>query len=225
MKSNRVVRALCFSSGVSFMLFMIRALSLKSTNYWYLNWNLLLAWIPLLFAVLVVKHLRTGPWISWRGILLTALWLAFLPNSFYIATDFIHLQRNSVDSLLLDIVMLLAFTFNGFILGYLSIYTIHKLLLKRVKTMTAHTIIALVFLACSFAIYLGRYLRWNTWDIVINPAGLLFDVSDRFINPAAHVQTFLTTALFFVLIGAFYVVAWQAMLELKAVVVSKTRHR
>jgi uncharacterized membrane protein len=215
MKSNRIVNVLLFSSFVSVALFLARAISLQSTNYWYLNWNLFLAWLPMLFSYYLVRHLVTGLWISWKGLALTALWLAFLPNSFYIATDFIHLQQNVNNSLLFDVVLLLSFTLNGFIVGYISVYAVHRLLLHRMKATTAHTLIGIVFLLCSFAIYLGRYLRWNTWDIILNPAGLLFDVSDRIINPAAHEQTFRTTALFFILISLFYIVIWRILNELQ----------
>jgi uncharacterized membrane protein len=67
-------------------------------------------------------------------------------------------------------------------------------------------LVAITLLLCSFAIYLGRDLRWNSWDILINPGSLLFDVSDRFLHPGAHPRTFVTTLTFFVLLGTFYIV-------------------
>jgi uncharacterized membrane protein len=87
--------------------------------------------------------------------------------------------------------------------------------------------VAIILLLCSFAIYLGRYLRWNTWDILVNPAGILFDVSDRFINPAAYPRTFSTTACFFVLLGSAYVFVWSAVAAIRrsasAAVVAKNK--
>jgi uncharacterized membrane protein len=100
--------------------------------------------------------------------------------------------------------MLFSFSLNGFILGYLSVAMIHKELKKRLQSRDVQIVLAAIFLACSFAIYLGRYLRWNTWDVLINPAGILFDVTDQFINPGAYGQSFLTTALFFVFISSTY---------------------
>ena len=213
MSIPKTVKVLLFSSGVSGLLFIARALSLGSTDYWYLNWNLFLAWLPLLFSYLAIRYVARHGWLHPKGLLLVALWLAFLPNSFYIATDFIHLLESPTSSLLFDTVLILSFTFNGFLLGYLSILPIHSLLIRRLRPTRAHITIAGTFLLCSFAIYLGRYLRWNTWDIVSNPLGLLFDVSERFINPSSHEQTFRTTALFFVLISTFYVVLWQLRTE------------
>jgi uncharacterized membrane protein len=207
MKQARLLRILVLSSIFSVLFFLVRVFNQRDLDYWYLNWNLLLAWLPLLFSVVLVRRLRTSAWSSWQNITLSILWLGFLPNSFYIMTDFIHLQHTSNDTLLFDVVLLLSFTLNGLLLGYISTFLIHDELKKRFNKRTVSSIIAGVFLACSFAIYLGRYLRWNTWDVLINPAGLLFDVSDRFINPGAHGQTFTTTVLFFVFITGTYIVA------------------
>jgi uncharacterized membrane protein len=85
------------------------------------------------------------------------------------------------------------------------------MLLKHLPPRLAHIMIASVLLLCSFAIYLGRYLRWSTWDVLVNPAGVVFDVSDRIINPVSHGQTFSTTLTFFLLLGSMYLVIWQAI--------------
>lgn len=215
MKFDRIVRSLVYSSLASNFLLFVRILSYRDLEYWYLSWNLLLAWIPLLFTILLVLNLKKIPWISWQNIGLTFLWLVFLPNAFYIATDFIHLQQASSETLLVDLVLILSFTLNGLILGYLSVVTIHQQLIKRISKLYSRYLIVFVFLLCSFAIYLGRYLRWNTWDILINPAGILFDVSDRVINPSQYQQTYQTTALFFVFLITFYYVVWQFYQELK----------
>jgi len=206
---------LLFTSSISVLLFIIRAFNQQSIDYWYLNWNLFLAWLPLIFAWQLVIGLKKWPWSGWQNVVLSLLWLGFLPNSFYIITDFIHLQHTLNATLLFDVVLLLSFTLNGLILGYMSVYLVHLQLSKRFQKSYVQAMIATVFLLCSFAIYLGRYLRWNTWDVLINPAGILFDVSDRFINPGAHGQTFTTTALFFVFISTFYITICQFMNALK----------
>jgi uncharacterized membrane protein len=154
-------------------------------------------------------------WLNWQALALTILWLGFLPNSFYLSSDLIHLQTPLAGNILYDTVMLLLFSINGYFLGFISLYLIHHQLIKRIKLRYAHTLIALVLLVCSFAIYLGRFLRWNTWDVLTNPAGLLFDVSDRFIHPTSQPETFLTTATFFVLLGSIYIVLWQLVRALR----------
>ena len=212
--AQRVVLALGFSSLVSVLLFVVRAFRYDSFDYWFLNWNLLLAWLPLIFAWQLHKRLKTQVWTSWQNIVLSFLWLGFLPNSFYICSDLVHLPIFSADAILYDAVLLLSFSINGFFLGFLSLYIIHRQLFRRLKQ-RSHIIIAAILLLCSFAIYLGRYLRWNTWDVLINPAGLLFDVSDRILNPSSHPQTFVTTLSFFALLGSIYVVVWQTVLAIE----------
>lgn len=203
-----MVGALLFSSLISVLLFLGRAVHYGSSDYWFLNWNLFLAWLPLLFAWQLHKCLKTQAWSTWQNLTLSFLWLGFLPNSFYICSDLVHLPIFSAGTILYDVVLLLSFSINGFFLGFLSLFIIHNQLFKRIKQ-RSHFIIAAILLLCSFAIYLGRYLRWNTWDVLINPAGLLFDLSDRIINPASHPQTFVTTLSFFALLGSIYVVIWQ----------------
>jgi uncharacterized membrane protein len=208
-KYGNLIKALIVSNAVSFGLFFIRVLGAESFRFWFLFWNLALAWVPLLFAYLLKQGLRERPWTSWQNLTLTALWLGFLPNSFYIVSDLIHVHLTGEINILFDVVLMFSCIFNGYVFGYMSVYLVHKELLKRIPTRDAHAIIGMVFLLCGFAIYLGRYLRWNTWDILLHPIGLLFDISDRFLNPAAHPQTFGTTLTFFALIASMYYVIWE----------------
>lgn len=201
--------ALGLSSLVSVLLYFIGIIHYDASIFWFLNWNLALAWLPLLFAIALVRYLKKNPSASLRAAGLVLLWLSFLPNSFYIISDLMHLNSIYTTHPLFFAVMIFSFSFNGLILGFMSIYLIHKELLKRIRPRAAHTWIAAVLLLCSFAIYLGRYLRWSTWDVLLNPAGVVFDVSDRLINPVAYGQTFQVTALFFVLLSSMYFVLWN----------------
>ena len=172
--------------------------------------NLLLAAIPLLISIWLVQRVAEYGWMKPAQMLLTIFWLSFLPNSFYLITDFIHLRETYEVGLLFDIVLLMSFALNGIVLGFASIYLVHKQIIKRIPPLSSMLIIQLVLLASSFASYLGRYTRWNSWDIVMRPAGLLFDVSDRFISPSLHEQTYLTTILIFSLLSSLYLVVWQS---------------
>jgi uncharacterized membrane protein len=196
------------------VLFIFRVIDAGNYRYNFLLWNLFLGWLPLLFAWLLVRNLQYRRWLSRDNLLLTALWIGFLPNSFYLVSDLIHLHITGEVSLLYDAVLFFSCIFNGYVAGFASLYLVHHELLKRKEWWRAHTIIAGVLLLCSFAIYLGRNLRWNTWDVLVNPAGILFDVTDRLISPFAHPQVFVTTTTFFALLGTMYVVLWQFLLAL-----------
>lgn len=212
---HHLIVALAVANAVSVSLFFMRVLGTHSSRYNFLLWNLVLAWVPVALAVWLVHRLTTSRWLSPANLVLTALWLAFIPNSFYIVSDLIHLQPTGEVNVLFDAVMFASFIFNGFIAGLISLYLVHQQLLKRLKTDQAHAVITGVILLCSFAIYLGRNLRWNSWDLVSSPFGLLFDASEPLLNPVAHPQAFLTTITFFMLIGSTYMVAWQFIMSLK----------
>jgi uncharacterized membrane protein len=212
----RVVYALIISNGVSLFLSVMRIIDAQNTRYLFLAWNLFLAWMPLAFAWWLVQRLKVSPWMSWQNIGLTLLWLVFLPNSFYLLSDLIHVNDTGEVSHLYDVVMLCSFIFNAYFVGYLSLFLVHRELLKRMIYERAHLLIAGVFLACSFAIYLGRTLRWNSWDLAANPFGILFDVSEGFVNPTSHPESVVTTGIFFLLLSSTYLVVWELVRALRS---------
>lgn len=206
----RLIASLAGLSTVSVLLLLGRVFASDSTRYFFLIWNLGLAIIPPLLAWGLVRRVKKYGWLQWQQMGLSVLWLMFLPNSFYLITDYLHLRATYEASLLFDVIMITSFVVNGLILGYISVFLVHRELLRKVTPVQAHVFIGLVFLVCSFAVHLGRYSRWNTWDILLKPAGLLFDVSDQFINPAAHSETYVTTLALSMLIASLYFVIWEA---------------
>ncbi len=205
----RVVLSLAGLSLVSIALLAIRMYRSHSTEYAYLVWNLFLAWVPLALSALMVRLLKTRLWSNWLLVLISFVWLMILPNSFYMISDYIHIQDMADADLLYGVVMFTSFIFTAALVGFSSLYVVHAELRKRIGRSVSSTLIAVILFACSFAIYLGRGLRWNSWDVLINPAGILFDVSDRILHPLGHPGTLSTTLSFFVLLGSLYIVGWQ----------------
>lgn len=194
--------------GISLLLYVLRLVGYG--NYFsYMVWNLLLAVIPFGLGIYLIKRLANTSWLATPNLLLTVVWLGFLPNSFYMVTDLIHVAEVDTSTIVFDTVMLLSFAITGLLLGYASVLMIHKALLQRVRRRSAAYIIALVFLLCSYAIYLGRYMRWNTWDVLINPLGLIANIIDSFVVPQEGSPMLQTTLLFFVFIGGLYLASLQ----------------
>lgn len=206
----RLIMSLVVLALVPLLLIFARVVESDSSRYLFLIWNLTLAAIPLLLSAWLVKGVQKNGWLKPKQLILSALWLFFLPNSFYIVTDFIHLRETFEVSLLFDGLMILAFVLSGLAMGFASVFLVHKQLKLRLSPARAGGVVLGVFLLSSFAIYLGRFSRWNTWDILLAPAGLLFDVSDRVINPAAHVQTYVITFVVFLILTSTYWVIWEA---------------
>ena len=208
---QRLIASLVAMSLIGVGLLIIRVVGSDSTRYIFMIWNLLLAFIAPLLAWWLIERLKKHRWSQPKQLLITTAWLLFLPNSFYVLTDFVHLRETFEASLVYDIVMFTSFAISGLILGYLSLFLVHEALIKRLGQKTAWQIISLVLFICSFAIYLGRFTRWNTWDVLLKPAGLLFDISDRVVNPIAHAETYQTTLILFVLLTSVYWVIWEAV--------------
>jgi uncharacterized membrane protein len=206
---QEVLATLLISSLVSLGLLVIRILVTGTMRLSFLAWNLILAWLPLIFAWWLRQRLSRKRPLIWQDVLIGFAWLGFLPNSFYLITDLIHLQSSGEVGLLYDTAMITSFVINGLLLGYVSLFIVHQITKRYLRRRDAYIFAQFALLLSAFAIYLGRYLRWNTWDVVINPAGLLFDVSDRIINPGSHMLTFVVTSTFFVVLGSTYAVVYR----------------
>jgi uncharacterized membrane protein len=171
--TTRFIYMLLTASCASVVLLFADSLHNHSFYFGYLIWNLFLAWLPLVLAVWLVSILNRKLWSSWQALGVSALWLAFLPNSFYMVSDYIHLREVSEHDLLYDAVMLTSFISVAVVLGICSLYMVHQEVIRRHSLRTCNFWLAGTLLLCSFAIYLGRDLRWNSWDILTNPGGLL----------------------------------------------------
>jgi uncharacterized membrane protein len=206
---TQYIIALGFSTLTSLALFAYGAWRNRSLDFDYLVWNLFLAWLPLIFAVRLVTVLQRKLWSSWEAAITSLLWLVFLPNSFYMISDFIHLQDVQRVNILYDTVMFTSFIYTGVVLGFSSLYLIHMQFRHRFTRLTSSAWIATMLLISSAAVYVGRDLRWNSWDVLTNPGGLLFDLSDRVLHPAQYPQMLLAIVSFFVLLLSMYGLLWR----------------
>jgi len=203
---KRVVVSLAALSAVSLVMWLVGVVAVHGWQFTYLLWNLFLAWTPLLVTALLVKLLRSRAWSSWLPFCVSVLWILLLPNSFYMISDFIHLGSVAPAHILFDVVLFTVIITTGVLLGFASLSMINDELDKRLPRDIVGPAIGVVILVCSFAIYLGRDLRWNSWDVLLNPAGILFDVSDHLLHPFQHGAMFTTTLSFFVLLGSLYAI-------------------
>jgi uncharacterized membrane protein len=213
---KRYVKSLGLLSALCVAFFVYRVLLSSTWRYSFIFGNLVLAWLGLVFGWLLATYLAKNSWLGWRSIGLTLLWLAFLPNTWYVLTDFLHVQPTGEVSEIYDIVLIGTLVINGFILGLTSLYLVHREILKRVSENISLLIVAGVILLSSFAIYLGRNLRWNSWDVIANPSGVILSVSDRIVDPLGHPRALNITGLFFVLLCSVYFAIWTFIHPIKS---------
>lgn len=170
-------------------------------TYQFLVWNLFLAFVPWCISSLLVMYKTKS------RILLTVLivaWLLLYPNSPYILTDLFHLHKGRVMPMWFDLVLILSFAWTGLMYGFSSLRDIESLLSTYVKRWYV-VVLSVVFMFISaFGIYIGRYLRWNSWDIITNPALLMYDIGDRFLHPFQHSRTWGVTIMMGLLLNMMY---------------------
>ena len=201
-----VMAALTLGAG---LVWVIAARANHSLAYWYLLWNLFLAWVPFVLGAALVFTARRYGWQSLQSFAMFVLWLFFLPNTFYMLTDYVHLQEFVRSNVMLDVVMFTLFVLNGLALGFSSVLMVHRAVVQKVSGRVIGIGLAALFLLSSLAMYLGRELRWNSWDVVSNPFGIVFNVSDLIIHPGAHPQAFEMILLFFGFLAVMYFAVWR----------------
>jgi uncharacterized membrane protein len=174
-----------------------------SGYYRFLIDNLILAFIPLLLSSVlrVVAHLRLHWAIQFA---LCSLWLLFLPNAPYILTDILHLTWASHAPRWYDLALLLSCSGTGLLLGYLSLIDVQGIVARSFGA-ACGWIFAMVSLVLSgFAIYLGRFLRWNSWDVLIEPTRM-FQIMSALLQPWAHARALGVTLIFGVILTLGYI--------------------
>ena len=159
----------------------------RDTGYASLIWNLFLAWLPLVFSLAVYERHQRGQRGGWRFYSLGALWLLFFPNAPYIFTDLIHLTAHFRRYFWVDLSLLLLVAFTGFLIGFLSMYLMQSVVADRLGKMAGWLFIVVVAGLSGFGrIYLGRFLRWNSWDILMHPMGVSHDIGYWATHPLAN---------------------------------------
>jgi uncharacterized membrane protein len=187
--------SLLLSSAFAVALFVARALYTGSDHYRNLLWNLFLAWIPFVVALVVYDRHRRGA--AGAALLAPAvLWLLFLPNAPYLVTDFFLLRWIGGAPVWFDVIMLTAFAWVGLLLGFVSLYLVHRVARDRLGAATGWLLVLATLALSSFGIYLGRFLRWNSWDFLVRPGAILADVWTRLSDPATGVKPVAVTVIF-----------------------------
>lgn len=180
------VRDLCFYRGTQ--------------TFFFLNWNLFLAWIPYLIALsLPFLYRKFNSKIIIVGALLC--WLLFFPNAPYIVTDFLHLKKRIGIPLWYDLMLFMSFAWTGLILGYVSLLEVQTFLRNFFSKTIVNIGSIIALLLCGFGIYLGRFQRWNSWDIITQPFSLFADILNILAQP--HTLGLAVVLSAFLLLGYF----------------------
>jgi uncharacterized membrane protein len=181
------------------LLIMARVVYSDTFYHTSLVWNLFLAWIPFVLAYVVyaIAWKRTRLYIILPVVVF--LWLIFLPNAPYMLTDLQDLTKPvSGAPLWYDVIILIWFSWTGMLMGVVSLYLMHEIVKREFGRLAGWVFVFMVAGLSSIGIYMGRFLRWNSWDILQEPTHILSDSLNLLLHPARSTIgfTFLMTAFF-----------------------------
>jgi len=161
------------ASVFSIVIWRVRTAFSGSFNYGFLIWNLFLAWIPFLIAYFTYTVTLNRKQIYVVVPIAAFLWLIFFPNAPYILTDFQHLAGSWRDvPVWYDVMLLIWFSFTGLLLGMVSLFLMQEVIRREFGRWVGWSFVAIVSFLTSAGVYVGRFLRWNSWDIFGNLNGM-----------------------------------------------------
>jgi uncharacterized membrane protein len=169
MKIEKITKSLIAVSVLATIFDVVRGDLLGKTGLLYLVWNLLLAWIPYVISSNFIQ--KDMPAKKFWPIFI--LWLLFFPNAPYLVTDVLHIASRLPSLLWYDSLLFFFFGWAGLLLGLLSLFHLHQYFKNRFSYNISEFIIFAICFVSSFGVYLGRFERWNSWDLFLNPLQLL----------------------------------------------------
>jgi uncharacterized membrane protein len=207
-RRSAVLGSLLLASAFACSVYTARVVYTGAFSYRNLVWNLLLAWIPLVLALWVYDRHRRGA----SALLLAGpavAWLLFLPNAPYLVTDFYLLREIGGAPLWFDVVLVSSFAWTGLLLGFVSLYLMQVVMADRIGAVAGWALVVAAVALSSFGIYLGRFLRWNSWDALANPGDLFTDIGAMLADPLAYEKTVAVTVLFTAFLTVSYLVLYN----------------
>ncbi len=182
-------------------LIIFRMLYSGTIHYVFMAWNIFLAWIPFVISQ-QFHHYRKKQ--LWKQLLLLASWLLFFPNALYIVTDLVHLQFESNMPWWYDLTIIFTSAFVGLLMAFVSLRNAELMLRRLIDPKLVMFCTPCFLFLGAFGVYLGRFQRWNSWDVVSDPGALAYQLLLIAANPLDNYRVWGITLLFFVLYSMLY---------------------
>ena len=199
---------IALSMMLSVVLLLFRIKINHSFYYLFLVWNLFLAFIPFGITIYLKSKQKVTKARMFIGFI---VWLLFLPNAPYIITDLLHFKRSTPHFWWLDILMVTSFALNGLLLFYLTLLDMETLLRKQINSTKIRLLLFFIFFLTGFGMYLGRFLRFNSWDILQHPNVLMSNIWEIITLPSQHIEAWAFTFCF----GSFLSLSYYVIKSIK----------
>jgi uncharacterized membrane protein len=199
-KLNDTQRFISVSLLFTLSLLAVRIIYTGDIDYAFYPWNLFLAVVPLYFSGLLLKQHT----FNYKSILLLGLWLLFIPNAPYLITDIFHFEERPPVPMWFDLVLVSSGAWNGILIFMISLYRIEKFLKLVCNSKFINSLIIFLLVLCGYGIYIGRYMRYNSWDVVTKPISILRTSTRHIHYPFQNLNVWLFTFLFASFLGIIY---------------------
>jgi uncharacterized membrane protein len=184
-RGNRVLALLLLTSVLCCATEEARVVRTGDSFYRLLVWNLALAWVPLLLALAAYRTAMQSRKVE--TVALAVAWILFFPNAPYVLTDFVHLGNDgSAAPLWYDALMIASFAWTALLIGLGSLYVMQVVVRDRVGAAWSWLLVAGALLLASFGVYLGRFIRFNSWDALVRPGRVAHVIASQLENPIHH---------------------------------------
>jgi uncharacterized membrane protein len=194
---RKINQLLLVHSIVNVILQLCKMWYTQSLSGAYFIWNLFLASIPFYISIFLAKHKEQKSIIS---IPLLMAWMLFLPNAPYIITDYVHLYPSETPNFWFSLLIFFSFALNGLLYGICSIVIIRKHFFNSLSTINSALLSIAISLLCGYGVFIGRFLRWNSWSVITKPFALLQECILYLIHPQHVVHTWGFLSVFAVLV-------------------------
>lgn len=191
-------------SLLAFGFYVGRVYLSQSARHLFLLWNLFLAWVPYLCSLWVALLRVRGAKHGWSYLVPMSLWLIFFPNATYLITDLYNLRVIPPIPLWYDIGLFVTCAWTGCLLAVVSLHTMQSLVKNLFGRAASWIFLITVIGLNGIGIYLGRFLRWNSWDLFLHPYRVLADIAALILHPFSHPQPIGVMLMFSSFLFVFY---------------------
>lgn len=200
MKLSPTEKMMVASIAFTILMLATRVVYSQTITYLFYAWNLFLAAIPMCFS----RKLVNRQTMTKSTMILLAIWLLFLPNAPYLVTDLFHYRERPPVPKWFDLLLVNSATWNGLLLGLISLMQVESFLQRCYNRRVATITVISSMLLSGYGIYIGRYLRFNSWDVIADPRSLFYAISQHILLPTDHLSVWRFTILFAVMLFVLY---------------------
>ena len=199
-KFSEVNKILFASISFTVLLLVARIIYTGELTYAFYLWNLFLALIPVVASSRLIRQNKLGiiavAWLS--------LWLLFFPNAPYLVTDIFHFRERPGCPQWFDLVLVSSASWNGIFTGILSLMLVEKFLKRFFENKWVQLSLVFFIILCGYGVYMGRFLRFNSWDIITDPLGVGYFIKNSLIHPHQNLSLWAFTIVFSGLFGIIF---------------------